>query len=70
MERKRWRERKKGRECWARADGAALPPDVFEGATLTWNLATDVLITHTDTHTLFFSYTCFSCAFSVTQTTR
>ncbi len=27
---------------------------MFEGATLTWNLATDVLITHTDTHTFFF----------------
>lgn len=30
---------------------------MFEGATLTWNLATDVLITHTDTHTFsFFSH--------------
>lgn len=30
---------------------------MFEGATLTWNLATDVLITHTDTHTFYFFLT-------------
>lgn len=29
---------------------------MFEGATLTWNLATYVLITHTNTHTLSFSH--------------
>ncbi len=39
---------------------------MFEGATLTWNLATYVLITHTDTHTRSFSHLFSSpCAFSL-----
>ncbi len=38
---------------------------MFEGATLTWNLATYVLITHTDTHThtFFLTFIFFSLCF-------
>ncbi len=41
---------------------------MFEGATLTWNLAIYVLITHTDTHTCSFSHLFSSpCAFFLTH---
>lgn len=60
MKRKRWRERKKEAESVGLEQMEQPFLQMFEGATLTWNLATDVLITHTDTHTHFFSHIHFS----------
>lgn len=56
MKRKRWRERKKEAESVGLEQMEQPFLQMFEGATLTWNLATDVLITHTDTHTITLSF--------------